>query len=71
MAQKLNVPMPQDLDLPANWQLRVVGLSPTTGSAVANVVIDSVLITGDSPNPAGLGSGTFKPVLLRTQATGG
>lgn len=70
MAQKLNLGMPQDLDLPSNWQLSVVGLSTVDGSQVANVIIDSVLITGDSPNPSGLASGTFKPVLLRTSVSG-
>lgn len=59
MAQKLNVSMPQDLDLPANWKLQVVGLSPVDGSTVANVVIDSLLITGDSPSPEGLAYGPF------------
>lgn len=59
MAQKLNVPMPQDLDLPENWKLQVVGLSTTDGSQIANVTIDTILITGDSPNPEGLAYGPF------------
>ena len=59
MANKLNVGMAQDLDLPAQWSLRVVGLSPTDGSTVANVTIDSLLITGDSANPEGLAYGPF------------
>lgn len=48
MAQKVNVSMPQDLDLPANWTIRVTALD-TAGALVTGIKVSDISILADAP----------------------
>lgn len=61
MAQKVNVPMPQDLDLVSGWSIRVTAVD-ANGAAVSAVKSSQLSIIADTPNPAtadDLAYGTF------------
>lgn len=45
MAQKLDAPMPGNLDLGAGYTLRATALDPTTGALVPGVTIDTLVFT--------------------------
>jgi hypothetical protein len=51
MAQKLTAALPPDLDLPANFIVRVSALDPTTGALVSGVNVSNVAIVADSLTP--------------------
>lgn len=59
MAQQYDIQMPQDLDLVANWTIRVTAVDPTTGNAVSGMSVSDLCILGDSANPEGLAYGPF------------
>jgi hypothetical protein len=48
MAQKLDVNMPQDLDLPDGWSVRVTALD-ATGALVNGVNVSNMAIIADAP----------------------
>lgn len=48
MAQKLDVGMPQDLDLTAGWTLRVTAVD-STGALVNGVNVSNMSIIADAP----------------------
>lgn len=50
MAQKLDVSMPQDLDLTASWSVRVTALD-ATGALVSGVNVSNMAIVADTQNP--------------------
>ena len=50
MAQKIDVQMPQDLDLVAGWTMRVTAVD-SSGNAVTTVKASNVAIIADSPTP--------------------
>lgn len=50
MAQKLDVSMPQDLDLTASWSIRVTALD-STGNLVSGVNVSNMAIVADTQNP--------------------
>lgn len=61
MAQKVNVPMPQDLDLVSGWSVRVTAVD-STGATVSAVKSSQFSIVADTPNPEtadDLATGTF------------
>lgn len=61
MAQKLDVSMPQDLDLTSAWVIRVTAVD-STGALVTGVNVSNMSITADTANPAtadGLSVGPF------------
>lgn len=60
MAQKIDVGMPQDLDLTGAWTIRVTAVD-STGAAVPAVKASNVAIIADA-----LGTGTlnFGPFML-------
>jgi len=63
MAQKLVASLPPDLDLPANWIVRLTALDPTTGALVSGVNVSNVAIIADSLTPATTDTGvTLVPV---------
>jgi len=43
--------MPQDLDLPANWIVRLTAVSSSTGALVSGVTVSNVAIVADSVVP--------------------
>lgn len=51
MAQKLNVSMPQDLDLTGGWSVRITAVD-ASGNAVSGVNVSDMAIIADTPNPA-------------------
>lgn len=50
MAQKIDCPMPQDLDLTASWSIRVTAVD-STGSLVSGVNVSNMAIVADTLNP--------------------
>lgn len=48
MAAKLNVAMPQDLDLIGGWRLRVTAVD-ATGATVTSVNVSNMAIVADAP----------------------
>ena len=48
MAAKVNINMPEDLDLSAGWTLRCTAVD-TAGALVANVKVSNMSIICDSP----------------------
>ena len=50
MAQKLDVSMPQDLDLTASWSVRVTALD-ANGALVSGVNVSNMAIVADTANP--------------------
>lgn len=61
MAEKIDVSMPQDLDLTASWSIRVTAVD-LNGSLVSGVNVSDMSIVADTPNPAtadGLSVGPF------------
>ena len=48
MAQKVDVSMPQDLDLPAGWTIRVTAVD-ATGATVSGVNVSNMAIVADAP----------------------
>ena len=56
MAQKLDVSMPQDLDLPAGWSIRVTAVD-TGGNLVTGVNVSNMTIIADAPLGASAGEG--------------
>ena len=56
MAQKLDIGMPQDLDLPDGWTLRVTAVDGS-GSVVAGVNVSNMAIIADAPLGASAGGG--------------
>lgn len=62
MAGKYNSSIPPDLDLDEKYTLRFTALDPSTGAAVAGVVVSNVQITADNLSALadqGLESGPF------------
>ena len=65
MAQPINVGMPQNVDIPPGYTLRVTAINPTSGAQVAGVVVDQVVI--EASGDGDLSSGNFavaNPILL-------
>lgn len=60
MAAKVNVSMPQDLDLDAGWTLQVTAVD-SSGSTVSGVNVSNLSITADAPlgNVSSLEVGPF------------
>lgn len=48
MATKLDVPMPQDLDLTGSWKIRVTAVD-AAGAVVSAVNVSNVAIIADAP----------------------
>lgn len=48
MSQKLDVSMPQDLDLTGGWTIRVAAVD-VNGSAVTGVQVSNMAIVADAP----------------------
>lgn len=64
MSQKLDVTMPQDLDLPDGWTIRVTAVD-TGGNLVSGVNVSNMAIVADAPLGAGAGGGLeVGPFLL-------
>ena len=51
MAQKLTAGFPADLDLPANWVVRLTAVDPTSGALVAGVTASAVVIIAATTTP--------------------
>lgn len=56
MAQKLDFPMVQDLDLPDGWTIRVTAVD-AAGATVTGVVVSDMAIIADAPLGASSGGG--------------
>ena len=56
MSQKLDVSMPQDLDLPDGWTIRVTAVD-TGGNLVSGVNVSQMSIIADAPLGANTGGG--------------
>ena len=55
MAEKIDVAMPQNLDLPGAWTIRATAVD-VSGAVVSGVKVGPLLIVGDSPtSPTGEG----------------
>lgn len=55
MPAPLLAPLPDALDLRANYTLRVTAVSPTTGNIVSGVKIDTTVITATPMGEGGSG----------------
>jgi len=51
VAPKVNVSMPQDLDLIGGWKLRVTAVD-ASGAVVSGVTVSDMTIVADSPTSA-------------------
>ena len=69
MAAPVDVSMPQDEQIGANYVLRVTALDASTGSLVAGAKVSTVAIMAEPLGAGDLGSGSFvaNPVLVRQQ----
>ena len=56
MAQKLDFAMPQDLDLPDGWTIRVTAVD-AVGATVTGIVVSDMAIIADAPLGANAGGG--------------
>lgn len=63
MAQKVDVPMPQDLDLTAGWSVRVTAVD-SAGAVVSAVNVSNMAIIADAPLGASAGTLTVGPFML-------
>lgn len=63
MAQKLDVPMPQDLDLTSGWSIRVTAVD-TTGAVVSGVKVSNMAIIADAPLGSDPGTLAVGPFML-------
>lgn len=63
MAQKVDVSMPQDLDLPAGWTVRVTAVDGT-GVVVSGVKVSNMAIVADAPLGADAGQLSVGPFML-------
>lgn len=63
MAAKLDVSMPQDLDLPAGWSVRVTAVD-SGGSLVSGVNVSNMAIVADAPLGASAGTLEVGPFML-------
>lgn len=63
MAQKVNVPMTQDLDLPDGWTIRVTAVDGS-GNTVTGVNVSNMSIVADAPLGADAGSLAVGPFML-------
>lgn len=63
MAQKIDVSMPQDLDLTAGWTIRVTAVD-SSGNLVPNVNVSNMAIVADAPLGADQGSLSVGPFML-------
>lgn len=71
MAVPTDAPMPPGLDLPDGYIVQFAALDPSTGAAVSNVTVSNVSIFGTILGSAASAQSVYKPVLLRTAASGG
>ena len=69
MAQPLTASMPEGLDLPGAWTLRVTALDATTGAVVPGVEIGTVSITAENVLGGSLEADGFvaNPLLVKVQ----
>jgi hypothetical protein len=56
--------MPEDLDLPDGYQVVFAAVDPTTGNAVANVVVTSVSLFGTILGTGQTGGLALGPFML-------
>lgn len=63
MAQKINVNMPQDLDLVGGWTVRVTAVD-ASGALVSNVNVSNMAIIADAPLGADAGTLDVGPFML-------
>lgn len=63
MAQKLDVSMPQDLDLPAGWTVRVTAVD-ASGAVVTGVNVSNMAIVADAPLGADTSTLSVGPFML-------
>lgn len=63
MAQKIDVNMPQDLDLTAGWSIRVTALD-ASGNLVSNVNVSNMAIVADAPLGTNAGNLAVGPFML-------
>jgi hypothetical protein len=71
MGVKVNASMPPELDLGPNWTVKINAVDPNDGSDVTGVTVSNFSISCTSVGSGALDFGTFKPVLLRTNVSGG
>ena len=55
MARKIDIAMPDDLNMQAGYSLRVTAIDATTGALVTGVNIGQVVITADGGTISGSG----------------
>lgn len=63
MAPKLDVSMPQDLDLTGGWTVQVTAVD-STGATVAGVNVSNMAIIADAPLGADLSGLAVGPFML-------
>lgn len=69
MAEKINAPMPRELDLGGGWQVVWAAVDPSTGAAVSGVVISNANVVAEDLT-GGLGlPAADTPILLGVAAT--
>lgn len=63
MAQKLDYGLPQDLDLPASWTIRVTAVD-ANGALVSGVNVANMAIVAETPDPATADQLAVGPFML-------
>lgn len=63
MAQKLDISMPQDLDLSAGWTIRVTAVD-VNGATVSGVNVSNMSIIADAPLAGDIGVFEVGPFML-------
>jgi hypothetical protein len=64
MAQKIDVALPEDVVIGDGWIVEWDAIDPTTGAAVAGVVISDANVTAPADFASDGGSGDFGPFML-------
>ena len=64
MAQKIDVPLPEDLIIGENWTIIWDAVDPVTGASVAGVKVSNANVVGSSALPGSTADETLGPFLL-------
>ncbi len=71
MSLPVKTGFPDGTKLTDGYVVRFTAVDASTGAVVSTVHISNASLLVEASNTTGLASGEFKPVLLRTSASGG
>ena len=71
MSLPVKTGLPDNLDLPPGYTFRWRAVDPVTGADVAGVKVSATSLFGTTTGVGPIGTAEYKPVLLRTNVSGG